>query len=121
MKKYYIDLMKDPKYEHQSTFALWGRVKLNFRDMYRKPQIYSKNSSHYQFFSSNSQKMTLLCKKKKPLSTQMHLYSPPVTSQVHPPWWAPCWKFEKLQIMPLGFGYLESSEKSEKNTQILHI
>ena len=38
----------------------------------------------------------------------------PVTLQVHPPWWAPCWKFEKLQIMPLGFGYLESSEKSEK-------
>ena len=46
---------------------------------------------------------------------------PPVTSQVHPPWWAPCWKFEKLQIMPLGFGYLESSEKSEKNTQMQHI
>ena len=45
----------------------------------------------------------------------------PVMSQVHPPWWAPCWKFEKLQIMPLGFRYLESSEKSEKNTQILHI
>ena len=39
---------------------------------------------------------------------------PPVTSQVHPPWWAPCWKFEKLKIMLLGFGYLESSEKSEK-------
>ena len=32
LKKYYIDLMKDPKYEHQSTFALWVRVKLNFRD-----------------------------------------------------------------------------------------
>ena len=30
--KKYIDLMKDPKYEHQSTFALWGRIKLNFRD-----------------------------------------------------------------------------------------
>ena len=45
----------------------------------------------------------------------------PITSQVHPPWWVPCWKFEKLQIMPLGFGYLGSSEKSEKNTQILHI
>ena len=44
-----------------------------------------------------------------------------VTSEVHPPWRAPCWKFEKLQIMPLRFGYLESSEKSEKNTQILHI
>ena len=24
LKKYYIDLMKDPKYEHQSTFSLWG-------------------------------------------------------------------------------------------------
>ena len=34
LKKYYIDLMKDLKYEHQSTFALWGRVKLNFRDRY---------------------------------------------------------------------------------------
>ena len=32
LEKYYIYLMKDPKYEHQSTFALWGRVKLNFRD-----------------------------------------------------------------------------------------
>ena len=39
---------------------------------------------------------------------------PPVTLQVHPPWWAPCWKFEKLQTMPLGFRYLESLEKSEK-------
>ena len=27
-----VDLMKDLKYEHQSTFPLWGRVKLNFRD-----------------------------------------------------------------------------------------
>ena len=33
-EKNYIDLMKDPKYKHQSTFALWGRVKLNFRDRY---------------------------------------------------------------------------------------
>ena len=32
LEKYYIDLMKDLKYEHQSTFALWGRLKLNFRD-----------------------------------------------------------------------------------------
>ena len=38
----------------------------------------------------------------------------PVMSQMHPPWWAPCWKFEKLQIMLPGFRYLESSEKSEK-------
>ena len=49
----FVDLMKDLKYEHQSTFPLWGRVKINFRD--RKPNIYSKNSSHYQVFSSNSQ------------------------------------------------------------------
>ena len=40
-----VDLMKEFKYEHQSTFPLWGRVKLNFRDRYRKPNIYSKNSS----------------------------------------------------------------------------
>ena len=51
LKKYYIYLMKDPKYEHQSTSALLGRVKLNFRD------------SRSQFFSSNSQKLSLWCKK----------------------------------------------------------
>ena len=27
-----VDLMNDLKYEHQSIFPLWGRVKLNFRD-----------------------------------------------------------------------------------------
>ena len=55
--------MKDLKYEHQSTFLLWGRVKLNFRDRYRKPNIFSENSSHCQFFSSNSQKITFWDKK----------------------------------------------------------
>ena len=50
-----VDLMKDLKYEHQSIFPMWGRVKINFRDRYGKPNIYSKNSSHYQFFSSNSE------------------------------------------------------------------
>ena len=35
---------------------------------------------------------------------------------------APCWKFEKLQIMPLEFGYIESSEKSDKKyTNTTHI
>ena len=58
-----VYLMKDLKCEHQSTFPLWWRVKLNFRDRYRKPNIYSKNSSHYQVFSSNSQKLSLWCKK----------------------------------------------------------
>ena len=66
--------MKDLKYEHQSTFLLWGRVKINFRDRYRKLNIFSKNSSCYQVFSSNSQKMTLWCKKNLP--TQMDLYDP---------------------------------------------
>ena len=55
--------MKDLKYEHQSTFPLWGRVKLNFRDRHGKPNIYSENSSHYQVSSSNSQKLSLWCKK----------------------------------------------------------
>ena len=55
--------MKDLKYEHQSILPLWGRVKLNFRDRYRKPHIYSKNSNRYQFFSSKSQKLSLWCKK----------------------------------------------------------
>ena len=53
----FVDLMKNLKYEHQGTFPLWGRIKLNFRDRYGKPNTYSKNSSHYQVFSSNSQKM----------------------------------------------------------------
>ena len=39
-------LMKDLKCEHQSIFPLLGRVKLNFRDRYRKSYIVSKNSSH---------------------------------------------------------------------------
>ena len=45
-------------------FLLWGRVKLNFRDRYGKLNIYSKNSSCYQVFSSNSQKLSLWCKNK---------------------------------------------------------
>ena len=45
-------------------FLLLGMVKLNFRDRYGKPNIYSKNSSCYQVFSSNSQKLSLCCKKK---------------------------------------------------------
>ena len=30
----FIDLMQDLKYEHQSIFPLWGKVKLNFRNRY---------------------------------------------------------------------------------------
>ena len=42
--------MKDLTYEHQSIFPLLGRVKLNFRDRFGKPNIYSKNSSHCKVF-----------------------------------------------------------------------
>ena len=45
-----VSLMKYLKYEHQSIFPLWGRVKLNFRDRYGKPNIYSKNASHNHLF-----------------------------------------------------------------------
>ena len=67
--------MIDLKHEHQSTFPLWGRVKLNFRVRYRKLNVFSKNSSGYQLFSSNSQKLSLWCKKKS-LPTYMDLYDP---------------------------------------------
>ena len=53
------DLIKDLKYEHQSIFPLWGRVKLNFRDRYGKGNIFSENLSCCQVFSTNCQKMTL--------------------------------------------------------------
>ena len=42
--------MKDLKCDHQSILTLWGKVKLNFRDRLRKPNIYFNNSSHYQVF-----------------------------------------------------------------------
>ena len=74
-----VNLMKDLKCEHQSTFPLWGRVKLNFRDRYRKLNVFSKNSSHYQLFSSNSQKLALWCKKNHYLPRWIcmtHIWSP---------------------------------------------
>ena len=55
----FTDLIKDLKYEHQSIFPLWGRVKLNFRNRYGKPNIFSENLSCCQVFSKNCQKMTL--------------------------------------------------------------
>ena len=71
--------MKDLKYEHQNIFPLCERVKLNFRDRYGKPNIYSKNSSCCQAFSSNSQKLSLWCKKNhsSPIWICMtHIWSP---------------------------------------------
>ena len=45
-----VNLIKYLKYKPQSIFPLWGRVKLNFRDRYENPNIYSKNSSCCQVF-----------------------------------------------------------------------
>ena len=42
--------MKDLKYEHQSIFPLWGRLKLNFRDRYRKPNIILRTPAAINFF-----------------------------------------------------------------------
>ena len=42
--------MKDLKYEHQSTFPLWGRVKLNFRDRYRKLNVFLRTQVAINFF-----------------------------------------------------------------------
>ena len=145
-----FDLRKDLKYEHQSNFPLWGRVKINFRDRYGKPNIYSMNSSHSQVFftglSKNDFGIVLqilthplihvidrkLCKlgngetpplhQMPPTSDAPHVGHPLSLQASHVSCWVPCWKFEKLQIMPLGFGYLESSEKSEKKcTNTTHI
>ena len=93
-----VDLIKDLKYEHQSTFPLWRRVKLNFRDRYRKPDIYSKNSSHYQVFSLNSQKLTLWCKKKIIPHPTLPLPTPPPPPSTPPPPTAPL-----LYIFSSGF------------------
>ena len=56
-------------------FSVVEEVKLNFRDRYGKPNIYSKNSSGYQGFSSNSQKLSLWCKNKLIIHTD-GLYDP---------------------------------------------
>ena len=59
--------MKALKYEHQSILPLWGRVKLNFRDRYGKPNIYSQiiilKNCHFGV-------------RKKSFLTHMDLYDP---------------------------------------------
>ena len=64
--------MKDLKCEHQNIFPFWGRLKLKFRDRYRKPNIVSKNSSHCQAFHQ----IIHFGIKRKSLCTQMDLYNP---------------------------------------------
>ena len=54
-----VDLMKDLKYEHQSTFPLWGWVKLNFRDRYRKLIFFLRTQVTIKFSTKFSKIVTL--------------------------------------------------------------
>ena len=60
----FVDLIKDLKYEHQSIFPLQWRVK-HLGTGTENQIFFSKNSSHYQVFSSNSQKKSFWHKKIK--------------------------------------------------------
>ena len=75
--------MKDLKYEHQSIFPFWGRVKLNFRGRCGKLNIFSKNSSHYQVFPPNSQIVTGVKKIHYPPRwiCVTHIWTPTLFSQ----------------------------------------
>ena len=46
----FANLIKDLKYEHQSIFPLWWRVKPNFRDRYGKPNIFLRTPATTKFF-----------------------------------------------------------------------
>ena len=68
-----VDLMKDLKYEHQSTFPLWGRSNLILGTGKENQMFILRTPATIKFFSLNSQKLTLWCKKKS-LPIQMDLY-----------------------------------------------
>ena len=57
--------MKDLKHEHQSTFPLWGRLKLNFRDRYGNQIFIPRTPASINFFHQIlKKKLSLWCKKK---------------------------------------------------------
>ena len=76
--KSFDEILTSEKIIFFCIFLLWGRVKLNFRDRYGKPNIYSKNSSCYQGFSFCHQilKNCHFGVKINSLSMQMDLYDP---------------------------------------------
>ena len=67
--------MKALKYEHQSILPLWGRVKLNFRDRYRKRNIVLITPAAINFFYQILKNCHFSVKKKSFL-THMNLYDP---------------------------------------------
>ena len=59
-----VDLMKDLKYEHQSTFSLRGGSNL-ILGIGKKNQIFFlRTPAAVKFFPQNCQKMAFWCKKK---------------------------------------------------------
>ena len=79
-----VDLMKALKYEHQSIFPLWGRVKLNIRDRYRKQILFLINPAAINFFHQ----ILKICHfgvRKKSFLTHMdcmtHIWSPTLFSR----------------------------------------
>ena len=66
--------MKDLKYEHQSPFALWGRVNL-ILETSREKTFFLTTPAAIKFFHQILKNCNSGVKKKS-LPTQMHLYSP---------------------------------------------
>ena len=60
----------------KAFFPCGGGSNLIFRDRYGKLNMFSKNSSCYQVFSTKFSKIVIGVKKKKSLPTQMDLYDP---------------------------------------------
>ena len=75
----FVNLMKDLKYEHQSTSPCGGGSNLILWYRYSKRNIFSKNSSHYQVFHQILKNCNFGVIKKS-LPTQMDLYG----SYIHP-------------------------------------
>ena len=67
--------MKDLKYDHQITFPCGGDSNLILGSGTENQVFILRTPAAINFFASNSQKLTLWCKKKS-LPTQMDLYSP---------------------------------------------
>ena len=68
--------MKDLKYDHQSTFPLWGRVKLNLGPGMENQIFILRTPATIKFFHQILKKWQFGVNKKKSLPTQMDLYSP---------------------------------------------
>ena len=117
--------MKYLKYKHQSIFPMWGRVKLNFRDRYERPNIYSKNSSHCQVFFTGLSKSDLRIILQTLTHPLIHVIDCKLcklgngdTPVMHPSHWMPppSWGAHLVDMQPCGcfifnFKYFNDSKK----------